>query len=119
DAVVRVLSPEDELRMLCLHMLRHSCWRPIWLCDVAAAIEGRSHDFDWDLCLAGTRRDANWVSCSIGLARQLLACRADDAPVRVFNMPRWLEPAVLKQWGSPAKGDFTEGGPLLSYLRYP
>ncbi|MEN3334880.1 MAG: hypothetical protein V7641_4245, partial [Blastocatellia bacterium] len=36
---VRVLSLEDHLRILCIHLLRHGAFRPIWLCDIAAALE--------------------------------------------------------------------------------
>ena len=48
---VRVLAPEDHLRVLCYHMLRHGASRPLWLCDVALAIEVRPPDFDWARCL--------------------------------------------------------------------
>ncbi|HXG65034.1 MAG TPA: nucleotidyltransferase family protein, partial [Blastocatellia bacterium] len=36
---VRVAAPEDHLRILALHMLRHGVSRPLWLCDVAVALE--------------------------------------------------------------------------------
>src|SRR5262249_7200865 len=46
ETEVRVLSPEDHLRLLCLHLARHGAYRPLWLCDVAAALEARPADFD-------------------------------------------------------------------------
>ena len=53
---VRTVGPEDQLRHLCVHLLRHGAWRPLWLCDVAAAVESADVNFDWDYCLRGRRQ---------------------------------------------------------------
>jgi Uncharacterised nucleotidyltransferase len=100
DVDVRVLRLEDQLRILCTHLLRHGVWRPLWLCDIAAIVESLPSDFDWNLCFGDDPRQADRVSCSVGLAHQLLGARVDDTPVyqRAMNLPRWLVPAVLKQW---------------------
>jgi hypothetical protein len=105
---VRVLSPEDHLRFLCLHQLRHGFPSPLWLCDVAAAIESRTETFDWDLALGPDRRRADWVSCAIGLAHQLLGVPVDDTPVasRAKRLPRWLVPSVLEGWGNQCRADY-------------
>jgi hypothetical protein len=97
---VRLLSPEDHLRLLCVHMLRHGVCRPLWLCDIGAALESRPADFDWDRCLTRNLRVADWVACAIGLVHQLLGVRVADTPVarRANNLPRWLIPTVIKQW---------------------
>lgn len=101
ETEVRVLSPEDHLRILCVHLLRHGAWRPLWLCDVAAALEARPADFDWQLCLGRNPRRADWVACALGLAHQLLGARVDDTPIaeRAQRLPRWLAPHVLRLWG--------------------
>lgn len=100
---VRVLGPEDHLRLLCLHLLRHGARRPLWLCDVAVAVESRPADFDWDRCLGRNRRQANWIVCTIGLAHQLLGANIADTPIieRIKDLPNWLVSTVLKQWDSP------------------
>lgn len=118
---VRILSPEDNLRMLCHHLLRHGAWRPIWLCDVGAALEALPENFDWDYCLRGEKRRADWVACTIGLAHQLLGARLHESPVswRARHLPRWLAPAVLGEWGGEGLGDSTRGEPLLAYWRSP
>jgi len=94
---VRVLGLEDHLRLLCLHMLKHGAWRPIWLCDIGAAVESLPADFDWDVCLRGPARRAEWISCAVGLARELLGARPKGERPGV-RLPRWLPAAVLRQW---------------------
>ena len=97
---IRVLSDEDHLRVLCVHLLRSGGWRPLWLCDVAILLESRKPDFDWDICLTIDRRQADWIACTIGLAHHLLGVEVEDTPVteRAKHLPRWLVPAVLRQW---------------------
>lgn len=100
DVEVHILGPEDHLVLLCRHFLRHNAWRPLWLCDIAAALEARPADFDWARCLGRNRRRAGWVACTLGLAAQLLDARVEDTPVadRAKHLPSWLVPAVLRQW---------------------
>lgn len=99
---VRIFSPEDHLRLLALHGLRHGLARPVWLCDVAAVLEGGENDLDWDYLLLGSRRRMEAVLCTLGLARRLLGARLPGAPagVSAHELPRWLLPAVLRQWGA-------------------
>ena len=101
---VRLPCPEDHLRFICLHFLYHGGWRPLWLCDVALMVETRREDFDWDRCLQGKRKSADWVACVIGLAHQLLGAEVSGTPVekRATNLPDWLLIAVLRQWGAGA-----------------
>jgi hypothetical protein len=97
---VRILGPEDQLMLLCRHFLRHNAWRPLWLCDIAAAFEARPAAFDWQRCLGRDRQRADWVACTLGLAAQLLGAQVADTPVaeRAQQLPSWLLPAVLRQW---------------------
>jgi len=97
---VRVPCDEDHLRFICLHFLYHGAWRPLWLCDVALMIESRRENFDWDRCLAGKKKYADWVACVIGLANQLLGADISGTPVekRAAELPRWLPSVVLRQW---------------------
>ena len=122
EGKVRILSPEDHLRLLCVHLLRHGAWRPLWLCDIAAAVETRPADFDWDRCLTRNRRMADWVTCTIGLAHRLLKVPVDDTPVagRTENLPRWLGRRVLKHWSAPFPDlhpPLSYGGPLINFVR--
>jgi hypothetical protein len=100
EGELSVFGPEDHLRLLCLHGLRHGLSRPLWLCDVAVALETRPAEFDWDLLLGGHRRRAEAVLSALGLAHELLGARTDGTPVAERRLPPWLVPAVERQWGA-------------------
>jgi hypothetical protein len=121
---VRLLSPEDHLRLVCVHLLRHGAWRPLWLCDVAAAIETRAAGFDWSRIREGDRRRAHWVECAVGLASELLGARVSDTPFADASakLPRWILPEVLKQWETPypaAQAPMRYRAPMSKYVRRP
>jgi hypothetical protein len=112
-----VLGPEDHLRLLCLHMLVHGVCRPLWLCDIGAALESRPAEFDWHWFLSGDPRRTEWALCALGLAHQLLGARLEDTPVaeRAQSLPRWLVPTVVRQW----RQGFVPRIPLTHFLRHP
>jgi putative nucleotidyltransferase-like protein len=101
-AEIRVFGAEDHLRIVCLHMLKHGAWRPLWLCDVAAALESRPQNFDWERCLGRDKKRANWILSALALAGQLLGADVRDTPAqgRIRALPKWLVKSVLKQWGT-------------------
>ena len=111
---VRVLAAEDHLRFLCLHQLRHGVPTPLWLCDVAVAVESRSPTFDWNLAMGPDRRSADWVACTIGLAHQLLGVPVGNTPAadRARRLPAWLVSSVLDGWGGLCPVEYE--GPELS-----
>lgn len=100
DVELRVLSPEDHLRVLCFHFLREGAWRPLWLCDIALAIETRGADFDWELFSGRNDRRRKWFACAIALADQLLGASMAGVPeeLRAVRLPNWVLPSVLKEW---------------------
>jgi hypothetical protein len=103
-------------------MLREGGWRPLWLCDVAAAVESRSADFDWDCCLTQNRQLSDWVICAIRLAHQLLGANIQDTPAERSTrpLPRWLIPAILKEWASETPSMMQRhNSPMASYRFYP
>lgn len=117
---VRMFGAEDHLRLLCLHALKHGLLRPIWLCDIAAAVEGRPAGFDWDRFLWGDGTRTRWAVAAIGLAHRLLDARLDGTPLaeRARRLPRWLAPAVVAEWSSPRPA---QGGraPMAAAIRRP
>lgn len=98
---VRVLGAEDHLRLLNLHLVRHTLQRPLWLCDVAAAVENLPDQFDWDACLHGEPWLADWILCMVGLARELLGAQVGDSHIRERSsrFASWVVPYVLWSWG--------------------
>ena len=119
DVEVSVPCAEHHLRLLCMHLLKHGAWRPLWLCDVAAAVEHRPSDFDWEECLGRKQPQRDWIACTIGLAHQLLGADVDHTPIaeRATRLPRWLVPAVLKQWEKPCAADHHPAELMVSTLR--
>jgi hypothetical protein len=122
DSEVRVPSAEDHLRILSIHMLREGAWRPLWLCDVAAAVESRPANFDWNICVGQSRQTSNWINCALKLAHELLGANikgtaaADDSRL----LPQWLTRTVLKEWGATAPSmTLRHQSPMASHLRSP
>ena len=118
DTDVRILGPEDHLRFLCLHQLRHGAWRPLWLCDVGVSLDCLPASFDWGYFLSGQERRSNWVVCVLLIAQQLLGARLDESRIRhmAVELPSWLVPAVLRAWGSGHQGSPRR---LAAYLYHP
>jgi len=100
DGEVGVMCAEDRLRAIAVHFLKHGGWRPLWLCDVAAAAEMREEAFDWGRCLTGDRVIAGWVSAALALAGRLLGADMRGVPAMV-DPPRWLVRSVLRRWAEP------------------
>lgn len=124
DIDVRVLAPEDHLRLLCVHMLRHNVHRPLWLCDIAVVLESRAENFDWDICLGKDKRGASGVTCAIGLAHRLLGAEVDGTSLdrNAMKLPDWLVSNVLKKWEAPfslTQAPATHRAPMAKYIRHP
>lgn len=101
DVDVRILAPEDHLRLLCLHFLKHRGRWPLSLCDIGVFLEALPREFDWDYCLSGPRRRSDWVVCVLALAHRVLGASLDGVPepARKRHPPFWLAPAVFRAWG--------------------
>lgn len=97
--LIRVLSVEDHLALLCIHLLKHGAWRPLWLCDIAAAIETISSDFDWQICLGGDDKRRAWISVALLLSGKLLGANLDKTSFYIgSDLPEWVVKSVLNQW---------------------
>lgn len=118
QAEISSLCPEDHLRCLAVHFFRHGATRPLSLCDVGAAMESGSSDFDWDYCLRGDTLLTNYVVLAMKLASGLLGARlpASAPPLDDRSLPRWLTRAVLRQWGSRSYDTYVNR-PLMDCLR--
>lgn len=95
---VPVLTPaaEDHLRLLCLHFLRHGGRRPLWLCDVALALESRPGNFEWERFLGTGSVRRGWLMTALGLTQGLVGA-VHDGPNCPYS-PDWLVAEIHRQW---------------------
>ncbi len=121
---IRVLSAEDHLALLSVHFLKHAGWRPLWLCDIAAAIESIGPAFDWDVCLGTNKTHAHWILSTFALAERLLDADTSRCPTGIHDteLPDWLVEEVLKGWCNPHpmnQPPMTHPTPMSQLLREP
>lgn len=118
---VRVFGPEDHLRLVALHMLRHGAWRPLWLCDLGAVLDTCARAFDWSHFLGGDALRTDWACCALVLARDLLGAELEGAPAKVTGrkLPGWMTNTVLRQWSRPGLGPGLPRVPRTSHARLP
>lgn len=117
NGTIRVLCPEDHLRVLCVHWLmdggefKHKLW------DVYHLVDSTRDKFDWELCLSRVSPERReWIECTVGLAHKYLGLDIDGLPFadRARSLPKWLTRTVEKEW---ARGVVQR--PILITLRDP
>ena len=99
ETQIRVPGEEEHLRLLAFHLLKHGGWRPLWLCDLAVAVERRGAGFDWERCFRGRPVLTEWVQVCLLLARELLGANLDGVPLDDSVLPSWAAPELLRTWG--------------------
>jgi hypothetical protein len=103
---VGMLPPTTEVRFLAVHAAKHAFARPIWLCDLVAAVES-ARLIDWDAILCGPRLTRSWIAAAFDLAGGLLGLGLPTAVAgRIAGRGIWLAEDVLAAWGrtSPTAG---------------
>ncbi len=114
---IRVLCPEDHLRVITTHWLNDGGENRERLWDIYYAVSNRPADFEWSKCLdcvSETRR--GWVITAIGLAHRYLDLDISDLPFKeeCENIPEWVIRTLEREWADPVRTR-----PLQTCLREP
>jgi hypothetical protein len=106
DYKIRVLAPEDHLRVLCTHWLTDGGQYRDRLWDIYYAIKNRPLDFDWKTCLGEiSRTRKNWILTAIAITRDYLELDVSDLPFvdELNSVPEWVKNCLEEEWASDVR----------------
>jgi len=106
DVKVRVLRPEDHLRVLCVHWLNDGGAYKERLLDIYYLLENHTDNFDWDRCfgkISKNRRD--WIIKTIAVVQKYHKLDVSKMPFggELELIPDWFTKTLEKEWASEIK----------------
>ena len=106
DITVRILSPEDHLRILCCHWLNDGGQYKDRLWDIYYSVANRPVDFDWTICLdsvSSIRRQ--WIIVTILATHKYLGLDISGLPFVDSHdeLPRWMQRCLEREWRSDVR----------------
>ena len=106
DMKVRVLKPEDHLRVLCVHWLNDGGADRKRLLDIYYLLKNHAADFDWEKCFAGIseiRKD--WIIKTISIVGGEYDLDGFELPFEadIDLLPEWMVKTVRSEWSSNIK----------------
>jgi hypothetical protein len=122
---IRVLCPEDLLRVICIHWLTDGGERKDRLMDVYHIISQQLPDFNWSYCLDSNgpiRR--RWVTAVIGLTIQEYPLDIKALPFykELDDLPFWFVKTARDRWSDdvkfePIENTFFKQGQFVKQLK--
>ena len=111
----RFIPPEEHLRLLAFHALRHGIARPVWLLDLCFWLRACGASLDWARVLALPAPRLEWLKGVLWLAHATLGSPLPAALLPLRPLPSWVLPAVYGAWSRP----YWARLPVLSLWREP
>jgi hypothetical protein len=105
-AKIRVLCPEDHLRVLSTHWLNDGGAYKEKLRDIYYLIEYASENFDWEKCLSVVSKTRQrWILCVLGVTKKYFQLSLKRTPIEAEteNLPDWFIETIEKEWKSTVK----------------
>jgi len=106
DVEVRILRPEDHLRVLCVHWLNDGGAYKERLLDICYLLENNAGKFDWNRCfgkISKNRRE--WIIKTIAVAHKYYDFDVSELPFAEETnlIPRWFVKTLEREWASETK----------------
>lgn len=104
--MIRVLRPEDHLRVLAVHWLNDGGINLEKLWDIYYIVANRPPDFDWQRALETvTPKRRRWIVCAVLLAEKYLDLDLSGTPLELEEpgLPIWLTRSVESSWADPPR----------------
>ncbi len=117
---IRVLCPEDSLRVICVHWLNDGGIKKDRLWDIYYCVKNRPSNFNWERCLnTVSPKRRKWILTAIAVAHHYLQLPLDDVPfIDEINqpdfIPNWIHRTLENEW----KSEITLA-PLISVWKHP